>query len=439
MNDDYHALLARREAMRLRDRLLSPAPRGGGPRGSSPAVTGPAGPPEITGPRSRARDGAADQRLITRDLAHVTPFAELIEHLYDAMFERHPYLRQLFPEAMEFQRAHLGRALWFLVQHLDHPEELTAFCVRLGRDHRKLGVLPVHYEVFAEALTEALRRCSRGRLGADAEAAWLRMVRRAAQAMVDGAHAALAEPASWTATVTAHRRHRQDLAVLRVRPAEPFPCRPGQYATLQSPLLPHAWRPYSAVVPPTADGELEFHVRRTGPGGVSDALVARTAVGDTLRLGPAQGTTTLDDPLTRDVLIVAGGTGWATARALLEDLAARRAPGRSAQLFLGARDADDLYDAAVLARWENRCPWLRVVRVIDDGPGAAARAPVVEALTRHGRWGGHDAYLSGPPALVTAAARRLTALGLPPERIHHDPVTETVPVALPPWQAGASA
>ncbi|MGW7408826.1 globin domain-containing protein [Streptomyces sp. NPDC054833] len=427
MNDDYHALLARREAMRLRDRLLAPAPRAGRPQNRTGAGARRA---------TRPYDGAVDQQLITHNLAQVTPFDELIKHLYDAMFERHPYLRQLFPESMDFQRAHLERAFWFLIEHLDHPDELAAFCARLGRDHRKLGVLPVHYEVFAEALSDALGRCARGRLSPDAEAAWLRMVRRAAEAMVEGANEALAEPAYWSATVTGHQRRRQDVAVLRVRPSEPYPCRPGQYATLQSPLLPHTWRPYSAI---NADSELEFHVRRTGPDGVSDALVTRTAVGDTLRLGPAQGTTTLDDPVSRDVLIVAGGTGWATARTLLEDLAARRSPGRSAHLFLGARSAEDLYDAAVLTRLENRCPWLRIVPVIDDGPGASGHASVVEAVTRHGGWSGHDAYVSGPPAMVAAAVRRLTALGMPPERVHHDPVTGTVPVVLPPWQAGASA
>lgn len=429
MNDDYHALLARREAMRLREQLLAPAPRAGTP--SVPVV-------KVTG-RTRAYDGSADQQLIIRNLDRVTPFDELIEQLYDAMFERHPYLRQLFPESMEFQRAHLEHAFRYLIENLDHPGELTAFCARLGRDHRKLGVLPVHYELFAESLSEALRRCARGRLGPDVEAAWLRMVRLAAEAMVDGANEALAEPAYWSGTVTGHQRRRQDLAVLRVRPSAPYGYRPGQYATLQSPLLPHTWRPYSIVAVPGTEGELEFHVRRTGPDGVSDALVTRTAVGDTLRLGPAQGTTTLDDPLGRDVLIVAGGTGWATARALVEDLAGRRPPGRGAHLFVGARGAGDLYDAPALDRLENRCPWLRVVRVLDDGPGSSGPAPLVDALARQGGWGGHDAYVSGPPALVAAAVRRLTALGLPPKRVHHDPVTDTLPVVLRPWQAGASA
>ncbi|MFI2224467.1 globin domain-containing protein [Streptomyces fradiae] len=420
--NDYHALLARREAMRLRDQLLSPTAR------PAPAAAPPRASGRTAAPAPGAYDGAADRELIIHHLTEVTPFEQLIAHLYDAMFERHPYLRKLFPESMEFQRAHLGRAFWFLIENLDRPDEVDSFCTRLGRDHRKLGVLPVHYQVFEAALLEALQRFTGGRLGDDVTDAWLRMIRRATAGMVRGAEEAIAEPAYWSAAVTHHQRRRPDLAVLRVRPSGTYPYRAGQYATLQTPLLPLTWRHYSMAGAPGPDGELEFHVRRTGPDGVSDALVNDTGVGDTLRLGPAQGTTVLGDDLGRDVLIVAGGTGWATAKALLEDLAARRPPGRSAHLFLGARTSGDLYDAQALARLENRCPWLRVVPVLDDGPGE--HRSVVEAVAAYGDFSGHTAFVSGPPAMVTATAWHLTGIGVPADRVHHDPVADTTPHAL---------
>ncbi|WP_234383414.1 globin domain-containing protein [Streptomyces dysideae] len=414
--DEYHALLARQDAMRLRRQMLFPA------RPPSPTAV----PAQVAG---CSYDGGADQQTITRYLPLVTPFSDLIAHLYEAMFEGHPYLRGLFPDSMEFQRVHLERAFWYLIEHLDRPDEVAVFCARLGRDHRKLGVRPVHYEVFEAALAEALRRSAGERWTEALEQAWLRMLRFAVAAMVDGADEALAEPAYWNGTVTDHQLRRPDLAVLRVRTAEPYPYRAGQYARLQSPLLPHTWRPYSLACAPRPDGELEFHIRCTGSGGVSEALVAHTRVGDPLRLGPAQGSMTLDDGLTRDVLIVAGGTGWATAKALLEELALRRPPGGSTHLFLAARTLDDLYDTAALAESERGRPWLRVVPVIGEGPGAAEDGTVADAVARHGDWSRHHAYVSGPPAMVTAMVRRLTAMNLPADRIRHDPVDGTV---LPP-------
>ncbi|MEV0374058.1 globin domain-containing protein [Streptomyces sp. NPDC050636] len=410
--DAYHALLARRDAMRLRQRLLAPA------RGASRAL-----PPYAARRRGAGSsyDGAADQRVITRDLPLVTPFSALIDHLYAAMFEQHPYLRGLFPASMEFQRTHLERAFWYLIENLHRPDEVAAVCARLGRDHRKLGVLPVHYEVFEAALAEGLRRCACERWTEGLEQAWLRMLRFAVAAMVDGAESAVAEPPYWNAEVTGHELRRPDLAVLHVRTGEPYPYQAGQYARLQSPLLPHAWRPYALACAPRPGGELEFHIRRTGPGGLSQALVAHTHVGDSLRLGPPQGAMTLDDNLTRDVLIVAAGTGWATAKALLEELAARRTPGRTARLFLGARTRDDLYDRRALARLERRCPWLRVVPVIGEDAAAPAYGRLVEAVARDGDWSGHLAYVSGPPTMVTAVVRRLADLNLPADRIRHSP------------------
>ncbi|MFF2775386.1 globin domain-containing protein [Streptomyces sp. NPDC058052] len=421
--DEYHTLLARQDAMRLRQRLLAPA-RTPGPAPASP-------PPGHRAPAPY--DGRADQETIRRYLPLVTPFDGLITHLYRAMFEQHPYLRGLFPDSMDFQRAHLERAFWYLAENLDRPDEVAAFCARLGRDHRKLGVRPVHFEVFEAALAEALRR----RAGADwvpeLEEAWLRMVRFAVAAMVGGAEEAVGEPASWHATVTGHQLRRPGLAVLRVRTAEPFPYRAGQYTSIESPRLPHAWRPYSIACAPRADGELEFHVRRTGPGGLSDALVTHTRAGDTLRLGPARGTTTLEDAPAadgpRDLLLVAGGTGWATAKALLEELAARRPQGRTAHLFLGARSLDDLYDTAAVAELERHRPWLRVVPVVGERAGGAEQGSVADAVARHGDWSRHLAYVSGPPAMVTATLDRLADAGVPAGRIRHDPVGGTAPLA----------
>ncbi|WP_236243968.1 globin domain-containing protein [Streptomyces sp. CC210A] len=414
---DYHALLARQEAKRLRQSLLAAL---------AATATPPAGPAPVRDPYADGgHDRAHDQWVITRDLPLVTPFGRLIAHLYDAMFDRHPYLRALFPDSMDFQRAHLERAFHHLVEHLHRPATLAAHCAALGRDHRRLGVRPVHFTAFEESLAEALRRSAGTAWTPELEGAWLRMLRCAVAAMVAGAEQAAGEPTYWNAEVTHHRQATTGdggaVAVLRVRTSEPYSYRAGQYASVESPLLPQTWRPYAlASAPGSRDAEPEFHVRVTGPGGVSEALALHTRPGDTLRLGPPRGTMTLDDAelAARDVLIVAAGTGWATAKALLEDLAARRPPGRAAHLVLTARSRAGLYDAAGLERLEERCPWLRVTLA------PAAYADGADPLRHLGPLGGpahHTAYVSGPPGMVDATVRALAERGLPQHRIHYNP------------------
>lgn len=269
VGDDYHALLARHDAARLRQRLL----------GAAAAIP--------SQRREAPYDGAADQQVILRYLDLVTPFEDLVADLYNAMFTRRPYLRAMFPESMDFQQDQLASSFAFLVDHLDRPHEITEMFSRLGRGHRKLGVRPAQYEAFAEALREALRHRAGSQWVAEAEDAWMRMLGLAIKAMVGGAESALTEPAAWQATVTHHQMHAPDAALIRVLPHEPYPCVAGQFASLSSPLIEQAWRTYQIVAVNQPEGSLDFRIRCAGLGDVDDALVLHTRVGDVVRLGYA--------------------------------------------------------------------------------------------------------------------------------------------------------
>ncbi|MGW2374937.1 MULTISPECIES: globin domain-containing protein [Kitasatospora] len=397
---EYDRLIARHHAMRLRRQLLAPA----APSGAGPA-------PDLGYGGCEGYDGAGDQQLIRRDLDLVAPLPELIDQLYEVMFRRRPYLRPLFPASMEFQQAHLERVFQHLIDHLHQPADLDRMLRQLGRDHRKLGVRPIHYEAFEEALCAALRHRAGEHWTEDLEAAWVRMLRFAVGAMVAGADAALTEPPYWHAVVTGHERRRPDLAVLRVRTGEPYPYRAGQYGTVEHPALPHTWRQYSMGCAPRGDNELEFHVRRTGPDGVSAALVERTAVGDRLRLGPPRGSL-LPDGDSRDLLLVAGGTGLAPMKAIIEQQALHRPPGRRVHLFVGARDRADLYDWQSLSQLVLHKTWLSLT------PVTSGR--LADAVIAAGDWREHQACLTGPTGMVASMHAELLSAGLPLARIRFD-------------------
>jgi ferredoxin-NADP reductase len=109
--------------------------------------------------------------------------------------------------------------------------------------------------------------------------------------------------------------------VLLVRPDRPYDYEPGQYASIETPYRPRSWRTYSMATAPSPDGLLEFHVRSISSGWVSGPLVWRAQVGDYLRLGAPMGDMRIDQQSGRDVLCIAGGTGLAPVKAMIDGMA----------------------------------------------------------------------------------------------------------------------
>lgn len=112
---------------------------------------------------------------------------------------------------------------------------------------------------------------------------------------------------------------------------------PGQSVAIECPSRPKLWRYYSMANAPRPDGLLEFHVRLIDGGAVSMALTSDAIVDTELRLGPPVGALTLGQPVSgRDLLLVAGSTGLAPLKAILDQATALQQPPR-VHLFFGAR------------------------------------------------------------------------------------------------------
>jgi NAD(P)H-flavin reductase/hemoglobin-like flavoprotein len=363
--------------------------------------------------------------LIRSSFALVAPQSEeLARHFYATLFSRAPETRDLFPVNMEVQRSRLLRALVHVVQMVDRPDELVPFLEQLGRDHRKFGVLAEHYDAVGAALLSAV--------GEYAGTAWTPQIEKAwtdAYGIVAGAMRASTQaergPSTWLGRVVEHRRVGWDLAVIGVQASEPVPYRAGQYVSVETPQRPRLWRYLSPATAPRADGRLEFHVRAVPNGWVSRAIVAHTRVGDTWRIGPPMGRMHVDRDSGRDVLMVAGGTGSAPIRALLEELTRGTGQPRT-QVFVGGRTWDDLYDFAPLRRLSYGNTWLDVIPVVerdDTGEGGAERGTLADVVTRYGAWADHDVMVCGSPAMIRSTVSRMLVAGTPLDRITYDPFT----------------
>src|SRR5438067_949447 len=93
---------------------------------------------------------------------------------------------------------------------------------------------------------------------------------------------------------------------------------------------------------------------------VSPVLVHQVRAGDPLVLGAPAGAMIADTNSDRDVLCLAGGTGLAPLKAIIEALISAPDPGRHREivLYYGARRHQDLYDLPALQEMELLYPWL---------------------------------------------------------------------------------
>jgi NAD(P)H-flavin reductase len=420
------------------------------------ADPGPGPDPEPAAPRS---PGTAEfnARVVQESFAGLIANAPLaMEHFYSHLFISSPETRAMFPMEMSQVRERVFAALSRLVRSLDSPEQSAAYLAELGRDHRKYGVKDQHFEAFFSALLDTVAHFAGSSWMSDTETAWRGAMEYASRTMRSAAEAdARDHPAWWVGEIVDHDRRSEDVAVLTIAPDQPLPYLAGQYVPVQVPRWPRVWRPYSIANAPRADGLITLHVRAVPGGLVSADLVRHATAGDTVLLGPAAGEMTAPPPGSDgDLRCIAGGTGLAPIKAIVETAVGSRRGDRPRRitLFVGARRMDDLYDLADLQAMQSAYPGLRVILVLSDESVLSSRPLLSQqqaaagltavggllpgaVLGHGGRLEPAHTYICGPPTMVTQTAQAL-ASQVPAGLLHHDPLPEGPAfAALPPEPA----
>lgn len=213
-----------------------------------------------------------------------------------------------------------------------------------------------------------------------------------------------------------------DIRIVRLEVVSggPFVFAAGQYARVtfgtQRP------RDYSMANRPD-DPLLEFHVRRSSTAGASAYVASDLRLGDGVWVeGPFGGSwLRLGHPA--PILAIAGGSGLAPIKSIVET-AIERNVSDSIHLYFGARDEGDIYLELHFLRLAERCPGLRFIPVLSDpvGPTRRRTGTVVDAVAADfADLSGLKAYLAGPPPMVEAAVHLLKSRGLAAADIHADP------------------
>jgi len=331
----------------------------------------------------------------------------LSERLAQQLRRALPETRTALHAAALAHPADLGRAIFWVVEHLDRPHLIAHECGQVGPAvGQTIGAARNHLDAFGLALIDALNTATSQDsvpTGTEWTDAWELIVRWMRPSLAQ-------DPPVWTGEVVAHDRRRDDIAVIHVRSYLPYAYLPGQQVSIESPRRPDQWQKLWIASLPADDNVIEVHVQVFDA--VTEDLVRRAVVGDPIRLKRAGGGLPLPPPSEHALLMVAGGVGVAPMKALLAQL---RQDGdeRLVHLFWGVRQRDGLYDLEAV-----RSLGATVVPAIAEGPAYPYRSGgLPDVVVDHGDWRANDVLIAGSPQMVSGTIEILTAHGVPREHI----------------------
>lgn len=175
-------------------------------------------------------------------------------------------------------------------------------------------------------------------------------------------------------------------------------------------------RAFSFANPPHDNALIELHVRLVPGGRFTTAVFTTMREGDALPFEAPLGHFTLRESQ-RPILFVAGATGFAPIKSLVED-ALHRGVQRPMRLYWGVRRPEDLYMLDLAERWQREHPdRFQVIPVVSDGSAddgwTGRRGLVHEAmLADFPDLSGHEVYACGSVKMVENAVPAFLAQGL---------------------------
>lgn len=199
-----------------------------------------------------------------------------------------------------------------------------------------------------------------------------------------------------------------------LRLPQPLPFQAGQYIQVHIPGV-GGTRAFSIANSPQdiADtGLLELNVRRV-PGGAGTAwLHDALQVGMDLTLSGPNGRFFVRRSARKPMIFMAGGSGLSSPRAMIRDLLQTHWD-QPITLIYGQRTRDELYyhdEFLALAREHRNLTYVPCLsHEPDDSGWRGARGFVHDVAIAHfgGQFGGHQAYLCGPPPMIEACIATL--------------------------------
>ena len=236
--------------------------------------------------------------------------------------------------------------------------------------------------------------------------------------------AAAAAARAWSATVESVQRLAPDVmqVLLKLDGGERIAFYAGQYINIL--LEDGEKRSFSFATAPAVNDRIELHIRRIPGGRYTAHVFERMRAGERVRFEGPLGSFFLREESDKPMIFVAGSTGFAPVKSMLEYAFARGVKRRMV-LYWGVRRPADLYLRELPERWAREHPNFSFVPVIShpapEDAWAGRTGLVHQAiLADFPDLAGFQVYACGSAAMVQAAHPAFSAQGLGPDDCFSD-------------------
>ncbi len=223
-------------------------------------------------------------------------------------------------------------------------------------------------------------------------------------------------PKIYPCKVSLMQRLNHDVMVIKLKlPAnERMPFLAGQYIDFL--LKDGRHRSFSIANAPHEDEFIELHVRHIDGGRFTSDVFDKMKEKDIQRIQGPKGGFYLRENSRRPIIYMAGGTGLAPVKAIIEHAIAARIE-RPMHLYWGVRAVEDLYMDEVIRQWTQRYPLIRYTPVLSEPKPSdnwQGRTGYVHdaIMADYADLSGFEIYGSGPPAMVYAGRDVFPSHGL---------------------------
>ena len=191
-------------------------------------------------------------------------------------------------------------------------------------------------------------------------------------------------------------------------------------------------RAFSLANAPHDDQFLELHLRLVPGGAFTEYVFNEMQEKAILRIEAPFGSFYLREDSQKPIVMVAGGTGFAPIKGIIEHLIHQNIQ-REVTLYWGAKALEDLYMADLPKAWASMMPHIKFVPVLSEplptdqwqGRVGLVHQAVLEDFAD---LSAHEVYCCGAPGMIEAALKDFQTQGLPADAFFSDAFTYANPV-----------